>query len=456
MPRPVVHPDIVRVCAPRRRQDACEQTVLPGFPHGDRKDDFSGFLRFLRQGNALAARGLAVGNHGKRAADCGIFGFQDRIPCTEGDIPVQQGPQVGHSDLHGARSEVPEVAPFDPHVPASVGQFDGVFPKLAEGTVAKQCRAQPFCGKSGIQKHVPLPVHAVVAVQIGIHVPEREVLESQMLHPLAVRHVAVECDQPGGQHRRHDLDGSGIFAGKRIVVERPAFSVQVPLARHIQSLEDIHDVVSEVTLPEVHRPAVGTVEPHHTPVREHLLDPVDRGRPGTEKDHVGIGQPAPAGIDVPRVVPEGPALVFAGGPPLGPEQLFTPIRHPGTLPGTTVHAQRVEHPPFAHGRHIELEKRLARHRLPLALQPAPAAEDSRFPGKRPVRHRRTLTAAVFRSKDQGFRQHVRPPPEKNRQRSGYPTVRPQLTHPAHGARNRGKRLVLRACRSVVAVRRHVQ
>jgi hypothetical protein len=70
---------------------------------------------------------------------------------------------------------------LDAHIAAAVGQLEGILAKLGEGAADQRGGTQPPGDDRRGQEHVALPVHAVVAVQVGVDVPDIEVAEVQVL-----------------------------------------------------------------------------------------------------------------------------------------------------------------------------------------------------------------------------------------------------------------------------------
>src|SRR6056297_2823646 len=106
---------------------------------------------------------------------------------------------------------------------------------------------------------------------------------------------------------------------------------------------------------------MGTIESDDAAVAQHLFDPVNCGRPGTEKHDVDIAQISPGRVDVTGSIEESPPFVFPRRPTGSAQYFFSPVRRAGPGPGDAVDVKRVEHPPFLfHLGHRSFKIRLPR------------------------------------------------------------------------------------------------
>ena len=207
------------------------------------------------------------------------------------------------------------------------------------------------------------------------------------------------CDEPGF---------GGIFARKRLVAQDPRGSVEVPLARVVEGLREVLQVVAFVLDPVAGGPVGRRREADDVVGLIELLDPMDRRRPGVELDHVHVVKVGPA-ADIARL--EAKAH-FSGrvAPGLGAvdqrlDRTFVEEVAPSGIrarasPAVDEKLVEVEAP----GLHLgDLDRpKAALVGPPQAANRLPAAKNRRFVRIRGISDRARLRSGVFR------RQHERP------------------------------------------------
>ena len=384
--------------------------------------------------------------------------------------------EVGDAELQRARAEVPEVALPDGDLAAAVGQLHRVLAQLRQLAPLERGVAQAARTEGAIEVHVPLPVNPIVAVHVAIQMPERQVAEVQVLDEPARRRVAGELDHAGLHHRGDDLRGRQVLAGHRVIIEHTGVPVQVPLARLVERLEDIAQVIAEIALPEIHRAGVAAEEADDALLRVDLFDPVDRRRPRAQQHHVDVRRVGPRRIDVTREIAQRLPRIAARLAPLRAQLLRAVVRIACPHPRLAVDVKRIEYPlAVARLRHVELPERLARRARPRELPVDKRAADIAVGPVRPrgrkrhaaaqhralargrgIGHGRGRRPRVRRREDHRLDQRIdpaaQPDVDRRRERAGFF----QLADRVAGALQRGKGFGLRAGIGVGATGRDVE
>ena len=167
------------------------------------------------------------------------------------------------ADVDAAAAEVVDVALPDEVVLAARPQPDPVGAGM--GDLAALEDRMPQSARHDQPRLIDLALPRIAqAPQVGVRVLEAEPAEMQMLDGFAFRRVPVEADQGRGQDRRDRLDRGHVLAGQGVVVDGGGVPVQIPLARFVQRLEDVFDIVALLASPSVPWPRA----------------PAPRGRPG--------------------------------------------------------------------------------------------------------------------------------------------------------------------------------
>ena len=97
---------------------------------------------------------------------------------------------------------------------------------------------------------------------------------------LALRRIPIEADQRRRERRGNDFDVRHRLARQRIVVESARDSIQIPLTRLVQFLEDVLDIVPLLPLPVPHGPGRRLMKLDQAGLGVHGADMMDGGLPG--------------------------------------------------------------------------------------------------------------------------------------------------------------------------------